>query len=275
MNALETLTASPASAAAFDGIAESYDRSFTRSLIGRAQRRAVWRELDLLFQPGRRILEVNCGTGVDAAHLAERRIEVLACDAAPRMVALARRRLAASPFGARVEFRTLAIEEVGALAGETPFDGAFSNFGGLNCVEDLPAFAAQLRCLLRPGAKVLLCLLGPCCAWEVFWSLGHGNLRKALRRFSLRGTVADLGNGASVLVHYPAVRMLARRFAPGFRLVGWKGVGVTVPPSFVERWAKRHPKVLSFLEGVDQRVAHLPLLRGLGDHIVVTLERIQ
>ena len=40
------------------------------SLIGRAQRRVVTKELDRIFHSGQRILELNCGTGVDALHLA-------------------------------------------------------------------------------------------------------------------------------------------------------------------------------------------------------------
>ncbi len=272
MDALETLTPR-ACVPAFDAIAETYDRSFTESLIGQAQRRAVWRDLDRLFHPGQRILEVNCGTGVDALRLASRGISVLACDAAPRMIEVARRRLASSSPGASVDFRALAIEEIAALAGEGPFDGAFSNFGGLNCVEDLDGFAEQLRLLLRPGSNVLLCLLGRCCAWEILWYLGHGNLRKALRRFHPRGTVADPGGGAMLRIHYPSTRTLARQFAPGFQVVHWRGIGVMVPPSYLELWARRFPGILGALEAVDQHITHLPLLRNLADHVMLTMKR--
>ena len=58
---------------------------------------AVWRELLRTFHPGQRVLEINCGTGIDAVSLGERGIRVLACDIAPRMI-----ELAALPFSTSV-----------------------------------------------------------------------------------------------------------------------------------------------------------------------------
>ena len=81
----------------FDAVADEYDGRFTTSLIGRAQRESVWLEMDRLFRPGQRILEINCGTGVDALHLDALGIHVVACDASAKMVDVARRRLEASP----------------------------------------------------------------------------------------------------------------------------------------------------------------------------------
>jgi len=52
-----------APARAFDTVAEDYDRIFTNSAIGRAQRDAVWEVARTVFSPGSRILELNCGTG--------------------------------------------------------------------------------------------------------------------------------------------------------------------------------------------------------------------
>ena len=66
---------------AFDALAERYDGMFTNSLIGRAQRDAVWSMAIRTFKCGDRILELNCGTGEDALFLAHHGITVLACDA--------------------------------------------------------------------------------------------------------------------------------------------------------------------------------------------------
>lgn len=282
--------------APFDAVAAAYDAEFTDSVIGQAQRRAVWRELDGAFRAGQRVLEINCGTGVDALHLARRGVEVLACDSSSRMIEVARQplrravgALLAAPeletdagssglrtkLGAPVRFEVLATEEIGTLRGSlAPFDGAFSNFAGLNCVDDLEAVGRDLAALLKPGARMVLCLFGTRCVWETLWYLGRGQPRKAFRRLRSAGGVARLGNGTTVRVRYPSVRALRRLFRPEFRLKAWKGVGVAVPPSYVEPLARRFPRGLALLVWMDRWVASLPLLRGLGDHVVLVFERV-
>ena len=78
---------------AFDSLAGKYDELFTRSLIGRAQRGAVWDVLLDIFEPGSHILELNCGTGEDALFLARHDCSVVACDASGQMIQTARQRM--------------------------------------------------------------------------------------------------------------------------------------------------------------------------------------
>jgi ubiquinone/menaquinone biosynthesis C-methylase UbiE len=266
--------ASPTCDAPFDHVAETYDAVFTNSLIGRAQRDSVWKELDRCFHPGQRVLELNCGTGVDAVYLAERGVEVVACDVAPRMIQVARQRMSRLRDSARLDFRVLATEQIAGLAGEGPFDGVFSNFAGLNCVPDLSAVARDLARLLAPGATALLCMAGHTVAWEIIWYMGQGNPRKALRRFERGGTIGRLADGVTVKVHYPSARTMAHIFAPEFRLVRLKGVGVTVPPSYVESLARRFPGVLRTLADVDRLLSRLPVVRTLADHLLLEFQRL-
>lgn len=264
-----------AHSAPFDALAEAYDEVFTNSRIGRAQRNSVWRVMDSAFLPGQRVLELNCGTGVDALHLAERGVSVLACDVSPRMIAVAERRLEVTAPRPHVVFRVLATEEIASLRGVTPFDGAFSNFSGLNCVADLSAVARDLACLVRPGARAILCVFGAFAAWEVAWYLSKGEARKALRRFRKGGVPVRLVADRTVPCRYPTVRTLARIFAPEFRLRRWKGVGVSVPPTYLDHFASRFPRFMSVLEWADPWLGCCPVVRGLADHMVLEFERCQ
>jgi SAM-dependent methyltransferase len=260
-------------AAPFDSIAARYDDTFTHSKIGQAQRASIWRELDRAFSPGRRVLEIGCGTGYDACHLAKRGVAVVACDSSPEMIAVTTRRIQAERLQRLVEPKLLCAEEIASLQGHSSFDGAFSNFGALNCVPDIGRVAHDLALLLKPGASALLCWMGSYCAWEMMWYLGHGEGRKAFRRLKRDGVSARLTDGASVHVHYPSVSELASAFAPSFRVKSIKGIGISVPPSYVEPWARRHPRLLDFFEHADSLLGRLPGLRSLGDHVLVRLQR--
>jgi SAM-dependent methyltransferase len=261
--------------APFDAVADNYDEIFTVSKIGQAQRASVWKELEKAFHSQDRVLELGCGTGVDARFLARQGATVFACDSSSQMISAARRNIQklASTVTGSVHLHLLGIEEISSLREQGPFDGAFSNFGALNCVEDLRSLAIDLATLLRPGASALLCLMGPCCAWEIAWYLVEGRPRKAFRRLRRGGVTARLADQATVRVHYPGVRALARIFFPEFRLKSVKGVGVTVPPSYGEPWAVRFPRLFDFCLRADSALGRCPGVRIFADHILLRFER--
>jgi SAM-dependent methyltransferase len=256
--------------AAFDSLALDYDAGFTRSMLGRMLRDAVWQCLDRAFAPGDRVLELNCGTGEDAVHLAGRGVHVIATDAAPAMVQATRVKAAAAGHAGRVDARPVAIERLGELAEEFPgtLDGTFSNFGGLNCVADPAAVAPRLAAVLRPGAAAVLCLMGPLVPWEWAWFLARGDARSAFRRLG-RGGVVWRG----VTVRYPSIRATQRAFAPQFVARRVAALGVLVPPTYAEGWARRHPRLVARLDRWERRIAHWPGVPWLGDHYLLELER--
>jgi len=260
-------------AAPFDAIAERYDETFTTSKVGQAQRASVWKKLEKTFQPGNRVLEIGCGTGIDACFLAEHGVTVVACDNSPQMISVATRRVADCAKPNLVYPHVLAAEDMDSLRTGKSFDGAFSNFGALNCVEDLQQFARDLAILLKPSATALLCWMGPCCLWEIAWYLAQGKPGKALRRFHRGGVTARLAEGATVHVRYPSVRSLARTFAPEFRLVSIKGIGVSVPPSYLEPMASRVPRLFKLSTQADSLLGRWPGIRVLADHILLEFRR--
>jgi len=266
-------TEPPAFPAPFDAVAVRYDETFTASKIGRAQRRTVWNELARAFCRGDRILEIGCGTGVDACFLAERGVRVLACDSSSEMIAVAARRIQESGHQNLVQPVLLRAEDIATLPAGDLFDGAFSNFGALNCVADLRRLVCDLARRLPPGRLALLCWMGSCCLWEIIWYLVHGNSAKAFRRWNRNGIPARIADGVFVPVYYPAVRLLARTFAPEFRLMSFKGIGVAVPPSYLEPWARRHPRWFHLFERADSCIGRGPGIRALADHVLLRFER--
>lgn len=222
-------------------------------------RNAVSRRMAELWPPGSRVVELNCGTGVDAVWLQNHGVHVVATDAAAEMVAVARR--------SGVDARQMRAESLVELAVAGPFDGALSNFGGLNCVTNLDAVVDGLAACVRPGGTVLLCVMGPVVPWEWMWYLAHGQPRKAFRRFA-RFTV-----WRGMQIRYPSIRAMRRRLAPSFDVDRVWALGVLIPPSYAEPWARRHPRILSSLASAERRIERWPGVAQLADHYVLEVTR--
>jgi ubiquinone/menaquinone biosynthesis C-methylase UbiE len=256
---------------AFDSIAEQYDDVFTRSLIGRAQRDAVWDVLRRTFKTGEHVLELNCGTGEDALFLSRMGVSVLACDASAGMIAVAARRVALVSGGAPVRLEVLPTERIGELRDDGPFDGVLSNFSGLNCVPDLAGVAKRLAAMVKAGGSLVFVLSTRFCLWESMWYLAQAEPARAARRW--KGHVRSSLGGEAVDVHYPTMRDINRMFRPFFILQSQKGIGVTVPPSYIEGLARKHPRALDKLQAVDHVIANWPVCRSIGDHVLLVLKR--
>lgn len=265
--------AQPVCPSPFDAIAPRYDDIFTSSRIGQAQRAAVWKGLAKAFRPGARILEIGCGTGVDAAFLAQRGVHVVACDSSSQMIDAANSRIRDEGLQNFVQTIPLRAEDLATLYPSELFDGAYSNFGALNCVNDLGSLARNLAHLIKPGATALLCWMGPFCLWETLWYIGKRDAAKAFRRMHRNGITAKIADGAFIQVHYPSLRTLKRVFAPEFRLRSFSGVGVTVPPSYLEAWAAQFPRTLGCCVWMDSFLGRCPGVRIFADHILLRFER--
>ena len=267
-----TRLAPPAGPAAFDGLAKDYDARFSESALGKLLRAALWRHLDAAFAPGERLLELGCGTGIDALHLVQRGLGVDAIDASLGMVKQAHRRRieAGRPEGLRL-FHAPA-ERLGELPElDGPYDGAFASFGVLNCIADLPALAGALACRLRPGAGLVVAPMGPICAWEL---LGFGLRldRRALRRLSPRGSEAQIG-GTSLRLTYPGPARLGRALAPKFRPRSRAALGLLLPPTDQAAWLRSRPGLLGALAAAERRIERLPLADRVSDHYVASFVR--
>jgi len=241
-------------AVAFDPVAARYDALWTETAIGRAQRHLVWRHIDPLFQPGDRILDIGCGTGVDAAHFTARGVSVHATDPSPAMLEIARARVG----------QDCILQADLQSAPPATFDGALSNFGALNCTADLPSVARDLARLVRPGGRIAICTLGRFCLWESLYYSARLQFAKAFRR--LRGSAPS---SIGITVHYPTVPQIAAAFAPDFVLQRRAGIGLFVPPSYVPMPAP----LVRLCAAADRLLARLPLLRALADHRLLILVR--
>jgi predicted O-methyltransferase YrrM len=266
----------PRAVQAFDAVADSFDERFGAWASVTAQRAAVRRELLRVFPARSRLLELGGGTGLDAIHMALHDREVLLTDGSSAMVARAAENVSRAGLAHRIGTRVLVLEEIDVLArereanGEPPFDGAYSNFAALNCVEDLASLGSALSRIVRPGGHLVVVVFGTLSIGEILVQLAKRDVRAAFRRFRTAGAPARL-SGREFTVWYPTPGDIAKAFAPSFRRVRTRGVGVFVPPSAAEPGISAWPRLLALLERLD-RFADVPLAR-LADHVLLVFQR--
>jgi hypothetical protein len=246
----------------FDSLAGKYDDLFSRSRIG-TQRALMWEVLADTFHPGDEILMLNCGAREDALFLSLLDVSVVSCDAPEGMIHT----------GPPVQPDLLLTEHLSKRRPGAFFDGALLNFSGLNSVADLNRIARDLACMVTVGAPVIICLSTRFCLSETLWFLIHGKVRKAFRR-SLGIATVKVGNCA-VKRHYPSLRKVRNSFSPFFLMRSCTGIGIALPPSFLEPISRKYPRVLGLLHRIDRGISRLPLFRTIGDHMLLYFERVE
>jgi SAM-dependent methyltransferase len=259
---------------AFDGVAAVYHRDNAENGTLCAMRARVRAAIDAFVPPRSHLLDLGCGPGGDAEHLARRGHRITAIDWSPAMVAEASRRVRAAAVADRVDVLQVGIHELDRLAASHgAFDAAYSNFGPLNCVDDLPAAARLIAARLRTGGVLVASVIGRVCPWEIALYLSRGNAARAVVRFR-RGLVPVPLEGRTVWTRYYTPAAFARVFAAaGFACVSRRTLGLFVPPPYLDGFADRHPALVGVLQRLEDRVAAWPGIRACGDHFLIVLRK--
>lgn len=256
--------------AAFDSVAADYDGPRGNNVAIQAMRDEMWRWLARSFGPGSRLIDLGCGTGLDAVHLAAQGHHVTATDWSEGMVARTRER--ARDAGLAVDTRAIGAHELHRLPGEAAFDGAYSNLGPLNCVPDLGEVAAHCARLVKPGGRLVFTVIGRWCPWEIAHYAWQRRWQRVAIRFA-RETVAVGMNGRTIWTRYYTPAEFYAAFRPHFTLEVQRGLCVFVPPPYLTWLAERHPRWHARLWALDRRVAGWPGINRLGDHFLLVLRR--
>jgi SAM-dependent methyltransferase len=258
--------------AAFDSVAASYDGPKGNNELIQQMRREMWRWLDASFPEKSHLLDLGCGTGLDAVRMAEHGHRVLATDWSPRMVERTQGRAAEANVSDKVRAATIGAQDLGRIEGSAIFDGAYSNLGALNCLPDLTPVSRECSRLIKPRGRLVFTVIGRWCPWEI----GHYGSRNDWARVRVRLTrhVTPVGmNGHTVWTRYWTPMELYRRFAREFVLVHCRALCLFAPPPYMTWMKDRHAAWFERLWRWDRRFGGWPLLRSLGDHFLIVMER--
>lgn len=253
---------------AFDILAPSYDKEFTHTPIGQILRSRVHSRLLSHFKAGDNVLEMGCGTGEDALFLAEQGIHITATDASEKMLSVTRAKTThlSNVTVSQLDLSNLPSPSYGEGL-EVRFNGAFSNFGALNCLSDWKPLAAWLAERIEKGGIVGFGIMSPYCLWEFAWHALHWKWDIALRR--IRGSEFE-----GIHITYPTVQRITSDFSPYFRRVHLMPLGLFLPTSALFDVVQKRPKLMKTLVNLENRFGTIPQLAMLADHYWIELERI-
>ena len=132
------------SARFWDRIAPRYARA---AIADQAGYEKTFRRVSGLLAPTHTVLELGCGTGTTALRLAPHARSLLATDASPEMVAIARERLHAQP----TPGLTFAVADADLATFDTAGYDRVLAFNLLHLLADLEQALAAIAHTLRPG----------------------------------------------------------------------------------------------------------------------------
>ena len=257
---------------AFDSVAADYDGPRGDNALIQEMRAEMWRWLDGAFAKPSNLLDIGCGTGLDAVRMAHQGHRVTATDWSPEMARRTSDRRQRAGLSDRVTVLALGAHELHRITSDGAFDGAYSNLGPLNCVLDLEPVSRECARLLKPGGALVFTVIGRVCPWEVVYFA----CRRRWARIAVRyrhGAVPVTMNQRTIWTRYYTPREFFRTFAAEFLLQHYRGLCVFAPPPYLSWLRERYPRCYARLWNVDRRVADWPVLRSLGDHFLIVMRK--
>ncbi len=259
----------------FDHVASTYDQSFTHSQIGKLQRASVMEYMDAILPTDKslRILELNCGTGEDAIHFANKGHHVTATDLSEEMVMVTNQKVVENGLGNLVEIFAMDMRNISKVNLKGGFDLIFSNFGGLNClsVQELKNLSNDLSPLMNSGGRLVAVVMPKSCLWENFYFAAKLEWGKVFRRNTNKMLPVNVGTH-DIPTWYFSPEEINSIFSGNFRKVAQKPIGFTVPPSYMEPFFRNRKKALNVLSSIENNINGIVGLASFSDHFLIDLK---
>jgi ubiquinone/menaquinone biosynthesis C-methylase UbiE len=257
---------------AFDSVAADYDGPRGNNPLIQDMRNEMWRCLDHVFAHSSRLIDLGCGTGLDAVRLARLGHYVTATDWSPQMIERTRDRVLREQVTGGVRALTIGAHELNHLEGDQAFDGAYSNLGALNCVPELSVVARECARLLKPGGTLVFTVIGRVCPWEIAYFLSQRRWARVKVRYA-RAFVPVGMNNHTIWTRYYQPREFYREFRQHFALVHYRGLCLFAPPPYLTWMRDRHAAVYRSLWRLDRKISAWPVLRAMGDHFLMVMKK--
>jgi len=259
-------------ALAFSNQSATFDEQYAGNTIIQYKRERVRKHVLQYLKPNSNILELNAGTGDDAIYFAKLGHRVHATDIASGMQEKLKEKVISHQLTAFVSNELCSYTSLEQLKNKGPYDLIFSNFAGLNCTNQLEKVLLSFDHVLNHGGLVTLVILPKFCLWETLL-IFKGKFKTATRRFfSSNGRKAKIDGDIFTCWYYSpkyVISKLKNKFTP----VELEGLCTIVPPSYIEQFAEKHPKIYSYLVTKENRLKNKWPWKYIGDYYIITLRK--
>jgi hypothetical protein len=107
--------------------------------------------------------------------------------------------------------------------------------------------------------------------WEQFYFLLKFDFKNAFRR-KKEFAIANV-DGKKVTTYYYNSKDIVNLANANFEIKQLNPIGFFVPPSYLEPFFKKKPKLISFLNSLEQKIRNQAWLSKYADHYVIVLEK--
>lgn len=257
----------------FNRIADAFDEEDQENGILQWMRSSVYEIYLSNFKKGDKLLELNAGTGIDAVYLASKGINVFATDISDEMISKIKVKISEKNLQEMVRAENYSFGDLDKI-NEKDFDGAVSNFGGLNCINDFDRLSESLGGRIKPGGKFIAVVMNSFCPWEIFYYLLKSDTSNAFRRFNKEGIEANLSE-FKIKTFYFSPADFGDRFGKYFETEKIYSHGLFTPPPYLYGIYNRARPVIKAFMKLDNITKGIFPLNRIGDHFVIILKRKQ
>lgn len=251
----------------FSKIYEHYEKLNNESIIDQTMRQQVYAHIERFLQPNQSILELNSGSGIDAVYFAKKGFNVIATDIADG---------SEKYIGSKIErfnldklsFKKSSFLNLDELKSQH-FDYVFSNFGGLNCTNELEKVVESLNLILKKDAIITFVIMGKYYPWDWIYIL-KGKFKRAFIRFQKNGAFANV-EGEVVITNYHTSKKIKSLFKKNFDYLDSENLGLFYPSvnhTSITKYKNLIKKLIAFDLKFKNRV---PI--GIGDYYIITFQK--
>lgn len=259
--------------AEFDSIAEEYDRHIFGNIVNMLLRERSLALMKKVFRPGTSLLEVGCGTGTETIELLKADHDIVAVDISQKMLDSVMQKARSQGLESRLKTVKMNAENISKLIevhGTKSFDGIYSTYGAINCVENLSDIPDAFHSLLKADGSLVMGIYNRLCASEFVGYALKLKLPSALARIKKYSKEGE--SRFCIDVYSYTLREISNIFEQYFSLVQVQGVPVLIPPSNFVNYVEKFQRKLDFIKKVDNWFGSRWPFYGLGDHFLTVMK---